>query len=229
MKGKTSGIIELLLSILVIVLFHFFYFKFLGLFGLHLKGIAYLIADTIKYALMSVIIFFIYYKYIVHGHRQYNKTFLNNLIYSVATFIFLIVITIVLHDLLNSIGASKGLKVGYYFVDYFHQKFTLTFILNFLKNVIFIPFLLCVIFPLGFSSIFKKNFTASILCGLTYGILYGLSRGGTFESALFYSITPGVIMMTLTYLYKANKNIFAVIVTYIIYVLFGVFLINYII
>lgn len=229
MKGKTSGIVELLLSILVIIIFHFFYYRFLGLFGFHPKGTIYLIMDTIKYALISVIIFFIYYKYIIHGHRQYNKTFLNNLIYSVATFIFLIVITIVLHDLLNSIGSAKGLKVTYNFVDYFHQKFTLTFVLNFLKGVIFIPFLLCVIFPLGFSCIFKKNFTASIISGLTFGILYGLNRGGTFETALFYSITPGVIMLTLTYLYKANKNIFAVIITYIIYVLFGLFLINYIV
>lgn len=231
MKSKTSGIIELLLSILVILLFHFFYFKVLALFGLHFKigKTAYLIADTIKYALISIIVFFIYYKYIVHGKKQYGKTFLNNLIYSIATFIFLIVITIVLHDLLNSLGNPKGIKIGYYFVDYFHQRFSLEFILNFLKNVIFIPFLLCVIFPLGFSTIFKKNATASILSGLVFGILYGLNRGGTFETALFYSLTPGVIMMTLTYLYKSNKNIFAVIITYIIYVLFGVFLINYIV
>lgn len=229
MKSRTTGIIELLLSILVIVIFHLFYFKFLGLFGLHLKGTAYLFADTIKYALMSIIIFFIYYKNIVHGQKQYNKTFLNNVIYSVATFVFLIVITIVLHDLLNNIGSSKEIKIGYYFVDYFHQKFSLVFVLKFLKNVIFIPFLLCVIFPLGFSSIFKKHASASIICGLTYGILYGLNHGGTFEVALFYSITPAVIMMTLTYLYKSNKNIFSVIITYIIYVLFGIFLINYIV
>lgn len=229
MKGKTAGLLELILSIIVIIVFHFFYFKLLSLFGLHLKGTAYIIADTIKYALMSVIIFFIYYKYIVHGQRQYNKTFFNNIIYSVATFIFLIVITIVLHDVLNNLGSSKGINIGYNFVDYFHQKFTLEFILKFIKNVIFIPFLLCVIFPLGFSCIFKKFFSASLISGLTYGILYGLSYGGTFETTLFYSVTPAVIMMTLTYLFKANKNIFSVIVTYIIYVLFGLFLINYIV
>ena len=160
MKGKTSGIIELLLSILVIVLFHFFYFKFLGLFGLHLKGIAYLIADTIKYALMSVIIFFIYYKYIVHGHRQYNKTFLNNLIYSVATFIFLIVITIVLHDLLNSIGASKGLKVGYYFVDYFLP----------LELLVLLPLLLLLVFGFPLLHLECNFYTIPIMCNISFRI-----------------------------------------------------------
>ena len=90
------------------------------------------------------------------------------------------------------------------------------------------PFLLCVIFPLGFSNVVKKNGTATLLSGLTYGILYGISLNTSFEVALFASIIPAIVIALLTYLYKTNQNIWSVIITYISYVLFGIFAINYI-
>jgi uncharacterized membrane protein (UPF0136 family) len=85
-----------------------------------------------------------------------------------------------------------------------------------------------VIFPLGFSRIFKKNGSASIVSGLTYGIIYGISLNTSFEVALFSSLTPAIVVALLTYLYKTNQNIWSVIITYICYVLFGIFAINYI-
>ncbi len=228
MKNNMKGIIQLALSILIFILFHFFYWKVLGLFGFYPEGMIYEIMNFIKYTLITVIVFVIYYGNIKHGQSRFNKTLLNNIIYSVACFVFLIIITIILHEVLNYIGSSRGIKIGYNFTNYFNQKFTLSFALNLIIECIFIPFLLCVVFPLGFSNIFKRSGTASILSGLTYGVIVAISYNSSFEYALYHALTPAAVMMLLTYLYKTNQNIASVIVTYIMYVLIGVFAINYI-
>lgn len=228
MKGKAGGIIQLLLSILVMFLFYKFYFKIFGVFGIKFSGTAYEIADFVRHILVAVIIFVIYYKNIKAGQNKFNKTFLNSLIYSVACFVFLIIITILVNKLVNYIGNPRGIVIGYNFTNYFDNHFNLKFALNFIEDAILIPFLLCILFPLGLSNIFKKEGTASIACGLIYGILYGVSLNTSFQMALFQSITPALIMVMLTYLYKTNHNIWSVVITYICYVLFGIFAINYI-
>ena len=118
--------------------------------------------------------------------------------------------------------------MSYGFTNYFTKQFTLSFALNLITECAFIPFLLCVIFPLGFSNIIKRSGTASIIAGLVYGIIYAISLNASFEYALFHALTPACIIMLLTYLYKTNQNIWSVIITYAFYVLFGIFAINYI-
>ena len=61
MKGKVGGIVQLLLSILVIFLFHNLYFNILGVFGFHFTGISYEIVNFIKYLLVCIIVFVIYH------------------------------------------------------------------------------------------------------------------------------------------------------------------------
>lgn len=229
MKSKTMGIVQLALSILIFVLFHFFYWKILGLFGLHFSGIAYEIANFVKYLLITLIVFVVYYKNIKAGKNKFNKTFLNSFIYCLACFVFLIVITILLHNFLNYIGNPRGISIGYDFTNYFKHKFTLSFALNFIVDCIFVPFLLCVIFPLGFSNIIKRSMSASFTSGLVYGIIYAIGLNSSFEYALFHALTPACLIMLLTYLYKTNQNIWSVIITYVCYVLFGIFAINYIV
>lgn len=229
MKSKTLAIIQLVMSILLYVLVDGYFFKVLGLFGLHFKGLAYEIANTIKYLLITLVIFVIYYKNIKAGKTKFGKTWINSLIYCVACFVFLILVTIVLHDFLNYIGNPRGISIGYKFTNYFDNRFTLSFALNLVVECIFMPFLLCIIFPLGFSNVIKKSSTASLVSGLTYGIVYGVMLHTSFENAIFYSLTPAILVALLTYLYKTNQNIWSVIVTYICYVLFGIFAINYIV
>ncbi len=229
MKGKTMGIIQLGLSILIMFLFNTFYWKVLSLFGLHLTGIAYTIANFIKHLLVCLIVFAIYYRNIKAGKNKFNKSFLNSFIYCVSCFVFLLVITIILHELLNYIGNPRGIKINYSFHNYFATKFTLDAALNLVVDAVFMPFLLCVVFPLGFSNIFKHSTSASMLAGLTYGVIYAIGLNANFEYAIMHALTPALIVVMLTYLYKNNQNIWSVIITYICYVLFGVFAINYII
>ena len=229
MKGNTKSIIQLALSILVFVLFHFFYWKVFSLIGLHFTGMMYEIMNFIKYLLISVIVFVIYSGNIRAGQSRYKKAMLNNIIYSVACFVFLIIVTIVLHDVLNYLSTSTGVKVGYHFTNYFQSKFTISFALNLVVECVFIPFLLCVIFALGFSNLFKGSGSAAFMSGLTYGIIYALGLNTSLLSAFIQSLTPSVIVFLLTYLYKTNNNIWSVIITYSIYVLAGIFAINYIV
>ena len=74
MKDKTMGIVQLILSILVILLFNEFYFKVLSLFGLHFSGTAYVVANFIKHLLITLIVFAIYYRNIKTGKNRFSKT-----------------------------------------------------------------------------------------------------------------------------------------------------------
>lgn len=224
MKNKTSGLIQLILSILVIVLFHLFFHRVISVVGLsHLSSS---IVNFIQYLLISIIVFIIYKGNINAGKNRFNKNFFSNLIYCVSCFIFLVVVTILLHKGLNYVGANFGVSVPYTFTNYFSKKFTVDFIFNLITECIFLPFLLCVIFPLGFSNVFKGVGSASAISGITYGILIALQKSASFEYALFTSITPAVVVIVLTYLYRLNNNIWSVIVTYSIYVLLGIFALN---
>ena len=223
MKSKIMSVLQLILSIAVIVLLNMFYFRILGIFHLKFSGDEYLIANTIKYLLMSMIIFIIYHKEIKSGKNKFNRQLLNSVIYSVACFVFLVVITIVIREALKYFGHDPM----YHFTNYFNQSFTLNFVLSFIINCIFIPFLLCIVFPLGFSNIFRKHLTASFTSGICYGIYYGIMLKTSFDVAIYAALTPAVIVGLLTYLYKTNKNIWSVIITYISYVLLGVFVVQY--
>lgn len=221
------GVIQLILSIVVILLFGSFYWKVLSLLGLHFKGNALTIANFVKHLLVTLIVFAIYYRNIKAGKNKFGNSMLNNIIYSVSCFVFLVVVTIVLTTVLNYLGNPRGITVPYRFTDYFHTTFTLDSALNLIVDAIFTPFLLCIVYPLGFSNIFKKSSSASWLAGITYGIIYAIDLHTSIERALFLALTPAMLVVLLTYLYKTNHNIWSVIITYICYVLFGVFAINY--
>lgn len=229
MKNKTMGIVQLVLCIVIIMLFNAFFFKVLSLVGLTFSGDARVIANFIKHLLVTIIVFVIYYRNIKAGKNRFGKTWLNSFIYCVSCFVFLLVVTVLLHKLLNYLGNPRGIHIPYNFTNYFSTKFTISSALNLIVDAIFLPFLLCVVFPLGFSNILKKSGTASVLAGITYGIVYAIDLNTSIEGALFLSLTPAVLVMLLTYLYKTNQNIWSVIITYICYVLFGVFAINYIV
>ena len=225
-KGTGKGIIQLGLSILSMVLFQMFYFKVLSFFGLHLTGMAYEIADLIKYVLVALIVVIIYHGNIRTGRNKFNKSFLNSIIYAVACFVVLVLITIGIHELLNKFC---HVSVGYSFTNYFNQTFSVGLVFKLIKEVVILPFLLCIIFPLGFSNIIKNSFGASLIAGLTYGIINALGLHVDLQTAIYMSITPALVVFSLTYLYKANNNIWSVYITYVLYILFGTFAIGYLV
>lgn len=223
-KGTGKGIIQLALSILIMVLFQLFYFKVLGFFGLHFSGMAYEIADLVRYIIVTVIVFIIYSGSIKSGRSKFNNSLLNSIIYAIACFIVLILITIGIHTLVNKFS---GVVLGYSFTNYFKITFDIGLVFKIIKEVIIIPFLLCIIFPLGFSNIIKSRFAASLMASLTYGIIYGILLHAPLDSVIYSCITPALVVFSLTFLYKENNNIWTVYITYVLYVLFGTFAINY--
>ena len=223
-KGTGKGIIQLALSIAIVVIFQLFFFKVLSFFGVHLSGMAYEIADLVRYVIATLIIVIIYHGNIRAGRRGFNKNFLYSLIYAIACFVVLVLITIGIHTLVNK---YSGVHIDYSFTNYFVKTFEIGLVFRIIKEVIIMPFLLCIIFPLGFSNIIRNSFAASLISGLTYGIIYAIGLHTSFESAIFLSLTPALVVFSLTYLYKANNNIWTVYITYVLYVLFGSFAINY--
>jgi len=224
MKNKIGGIVQLALSILIFVLFHFFYFKLINLFNLKLSKE---IVTFIGYLIVCIIIFVIYYRNIKAGQHKFKSTLLNSVVYSIACFAVLIVATVLIHKFLEYLGTPKGINVDYNFTNYFDKPFNLSSALNLIEDIIFKPFLLCVIFPLGFSNIFKGTKTSMIISGSAYALLTVLYSHYTIEGAIYALLTPFVIVMLLTYLYKTNNNIWTCFITYCMYVLFGTFLIQY--
>lgn len=228
-KTSGKGLVELFLSIGIILIFHFFYFKVLSMIGINFSGISYEIANFIKYLLMCFIIFGIYHGKINSGKSKFNKSIFNSLIYSIACFIVLIIITVLLHRVLNAFTEVTGFTHVYNFSNFFNRQFSITTILSLVIEVIFIPFLMCVIFPLGISNVIKAKGSAALLSGILYAIFYIVINysGISIMYAILTSIIPAVVMIFLTYLYKTNGNIWTVIVTYSMYLLFGIFAINY--
>ena len=224
MKDRIGGIIQLALSILTFILFNMFYFKLINLFNLKISTD---ILKFIEYLLISIIVFIIYFKEIKAGQHKYKSTLLNSVVYSIACFAVLNVGTVLIHKFLEYVGTPKGITVEYGLTNYFTKTFTLSSALNLIENAILIPFLLCVIFPLGFSNIFKGTKTSMIISGSAYALLTVLYSHYTIEGAIYALLTPFVIVMLLTYLYKTNNNIWSCIITYCMYVVFGIFLIQY--
>jgi len=225
-KGTGKGIIQLGLSILIMVLFQMFYFKVLSLVGLKLEGMAYEIADLIRYVLVALIVVIIYHGNIKSGRSRFDKSILNSIIYAISCFIILVLITIGIHELINKFA---HVVIGYSFTNYFDLTFSVGLIFRLIKEVIIIPFLLCIIFPLGFSNIIKSSVGASLFAGITYGVINALLLHTDLQNAIYLSVTPALVVFSLTYLYKANNNIWTVYITYVLYVLFGTFAIGYLV
>lgn len=223
MKGKTAGFIKLIISIGLMLLFHYFYFDILSLIGIKLSGNMIDVANLIKYLLLACITFGMYFTTIKSSRNRYDKSFFSSILYSLVCLVFLVVVTILVNQGLKSMGKP----IPYMFTNYFNIPLSIGYICKFVSEVILIPFILVMIFPLGFSQSIKNGLTASILAGLSYGIVYGLLNSLSLEVMLTNCITPAIIIAFLTGLYRNIKNIWTVYITYACYILFGIFILGY--
>lgn len=223
MKSKTAGFIRLIISIVLLLVFHYFYYDILSLIGIKVNGDIKVITDLIKYLLLASITFGMYFTSIKSGRNRYEKSLFSSILYSVVCLVFLVVITILVHEGLKKIGKP----IPYMFTDYFNIPLSMNYIYKFASEVILMPFILVMIFPLGFSQSFKSSFTASLLAGLSYGILYGFLNNLSLNAMLLNGITPAIIIAFLTGLYRNTKNIWTVYITYSCYILFGIYILGY--
>lgn len=224
MSKKTVGILQLLGSIGIIILFHYFYPEVIKWLGITSKTSNIIV--FFEYLLISFCIYIVYRSNLHSGRNKFSKTMLNSLIITVACFIFLIFVTIILSK--GSYSLFK-INISYPFSDYFKTKMTLNSALGLIINCFFKPYLLCMIFVLGISNVIRKSWSSAFISGISYAIYYGILLKTTFKVAVLSSIIPGVVFVLLTYFYKTNKNIWSTIIIYILYVLFGSLIINYII
>lgn len=209
MKGGSSGLGKLLLSSLIILVVYYFYFRIIDT-----SIMGYDIAKFLEYVLVSILIFLIYRKD-MKKISGYGKGIINTIIYSASCFLCLVIITVVL---------NKSFNIPLNLTNYLNVNYSLGSILTIIEECFLVPFLLCAIFVLGFSKIFKKTLIACIASAVCYGVLVGVTS--TFSIGL---VLPVIMMMLFSLLYRTCRNIWPVMITYSMYLLFGVFAINYII
>lgn len=222
-KEDAKSIFQLILSIAIYYIVDNYFFYLLDKIGVNLSGDTYLIASSLRYLLVGIIIYFIYRANIHASKSKFGRTWVLSVIFSVGAFVLLVFANFILHKI---VGIFYELD-GYGFINYFNKSFTFESILDLITNVIFKPFIMVVIFPLGVSNIIKNVNTSSILSGVLYGILIGIGLNLPIEATIFAVLIPSLIMMIITYLYKANQNIWMIYVSFVLYIGLGFYVLRY--
>jgi len=222
-NDSVKGIIQLVLAVLFCYAFEHFFFWALGKIGLHFSGDMYLIMNTIKYAILCVIVYIIYQSKIKSSKNKFNKSIITSAIFSIGSFVLLVFVNFILHKAIGTVHALDG----YGFSDYFSQSFNLGLALNLIVNVIFKPFLLVVVFCLGVSNIVRKVWPCSILAGILFGLFYAFNLNASIETAFWLSIIPSCVVLLSTYFYKTTQNIWMVYISYVLYIGCGIFVLRY--
>lgn len=224
MKNESiKGLLKLIISILIYYLIDNYFLYVLGLIGIKSSNSNILIFNTIKYIIIVLLVYLIYHGAINGSKNKFGKSKIMSIIFSLGSFVLLVFINSLLHKFLPSIGINVS---GGEFISYFDNTFNLNSALSLFIDVILKPFLLVVIFPLGFSNVIKNISGASFLSGFVYAIVYGISLHTTFENAFLIVLIPSIIIVILTYLYKSSNNIWMVYISYALYIMFGIYIIG---
>ena len=222
-KENAKSIFQLVFSIAVYYIIDNYFFYLLNKIGVNLSGDTYLFASMLRYVLAAIIIYFVYRPNIHASKSRFGRTWVLSVIFSVGAFVLLVFANFILHKLVGIFCDYDG----YGFVNYFGSSLSLESTLELITNVILKPFLMIVIFPLGVSNVIKTVNASSVLSGLLYGILIGISLHTSFEATVFTVLVPSLIMMIITYLYKANQNIWMIYVSYVLYIGLGFYVLRY--
>ena len=98
MKNESvKGIIQLVLGVLLCYVFENYFFILLGKVGLHFSGDLYIIMNTVRYAIMCVIVYIIYQSKIRSSKNKFNKSIITSAIFSIGSFVLLVFVNFILH------------------------------------------------------------------------------------------------------------------------------------
>jgi len=182
------------------------------------------IITFIKYLLIVILIYIINRDALnIKAYNSKNKR-VTNLIFSIGLFVILVLINFLIHMITKEIGTFI---TPYGFNNYFPSIFNLSSALNLIVECILIPFLVIVVFPVNFGKAIKKEFTSVVLSGICYGLFLGLPMHLGFMETLSLVLTPSIIIMFLTYIYRHNRNAWILIISFILYKMLGVYIMRY--
>ena len=218
-----KGILQLVFSILIYYFVDNYFFYVLSKFNINPTGDAYTFYYLGKYLLIGLFIYFIYMSEIKDSRHKYAKNKFMGIIFSIGAFVILVFVNFLLNKLIGLVHEP----LGYGFVNYFNNDFSLSFIINMIIDIIIRPFIVIIIFPLGVSNIIKNTNTASLLSGVLYGVLLAIGLHLSIGETIFTVLVPSIIMMLITYLYRANQSIWMVYISYMLYIGFGSFVLRY--
>lgn len=227
MKNAFVNIIKLLLSILIVLFIEEYFFKFTALIGLNLTKTN--IITFIIYIIEFVLICIIYGPEIRSAFAKYQNKLGSNFLYSVIAFIVLFITMMITSYIVKLIANNMNIPYeGLQFTNIFNKSFTFDLIITFIVSIIIIPFVKVTIFVLGINNLFTSKF-GIFVSGLSYALYKAFLIGGKFGNVFIACLDDFVLFVILSYIYRKNSNIAFSIITFILYELLSVLLINKII
>ena len=230
MSRKLKAFIGIILSIIVLIFFEEYVYKFFYLIGVNISGLSYILQLIISFAIKLIMCFIIYLLF-KKDFRKRKSTF--NLIKDTFLFIILlIVITLVMYVfnryIVTYIGDIFNVKVlGIDFYNIFNKTISLELILKIIINYIFNPFLYCTVIILNADKLCSRNDTFMLVSGLIALIVNCLIIRGTVGFAIINSLGMLLMFSILAYLKRKINNIWFVIILYSLYLVSSMFIINY--
>lgn len=224
MKKAFINIIKLLLSIVIVLFIEEYFFKFAALIGLTLTKTTFV--TLIIYIIEFVLIFIIYGEELRSAFSKYRSKIGNNLLYSTIAFVVLFIAMMITSYIVKII--ANGMNVvyeGLQFTNVFNKPFTLDLIITIIVSILIIPFVKVTIFVLGINNLFTSKF-GIFISGLSYALYNAFLMGGKLASVFVACLDDMVLFVILSYIYRKNDNIAFSIITFILYELLSILLMN---
>ena len=224
MKDVFVNLIKLSLSILIVLFVETYFYKLLGLIGIHLAKSA--IITLIIYIIEFILIYIIYGREVSSAFSKYQNKFGNNVLYTIISYIVIFIAMMITNYILKIIANNINLPYhGLNFTNIFDKTFNFDFIVTFLINIIIIPFVKIAIFVLGINNLMKGK-SGIFFSGFIYALYEAFLIGGTFGNVFIDVVDEFVLFILLSYIYRKNSNIAFSIITFIFYELFSALLIT---
>ena len=230
MNKKISGFIGILLSLLVLIFFEDYFYKFIGSIGINIQNININLQLIINFSVKLIMCFIIYFMYKGDFKKKHGKLnfFRNILVFSISLIVLTLIMYLFNKYIVSYLGELFNIKVIYSdFYNIFNKVINLELVLKIINDYIFIPYLYCSVIILTADKLCSRKETFLLLSGSIALIVNALILRGTVGFAIINSLSIFLMFSILAYLYRKENSIWFSIILYSLYLIFNVFIMNY--
>lgn len=230
MKKKLSGLLNIILSIIVVVYFESLAYKILNLIGININNYSNIIRMIINLLIKLIMCFIIY---IIFKREHRGRRGNDNLIKTIFVFVICLISVVVgmylFGYVVNFIGDIFNIEViESNFYNIFNKRLNFALIIKIINDYVINPYLYCTIIILSADKLTRRTDTCIVLSGLLAGIIYALSLSGTLGFVIINSLNMFLLFSILTFIYKKHFSIYFIITLYGFYLISNMFILNYI-
>lgn len=230
MKKKLSGLLNIILSIIVVVYFESLAYKILNLIGININNYSNIIRMIINLLIKLIMCFIIY---IIFKREHRGRRGNDNLIKTIFVFVICLISVVVgmylFGYVVNFIGDIFNIEViESNFYNIFNKRLNFALIIKIINDYVINPYLYCTIIILSADKLTRRTDTCIVLSGLLASIIYALSLSGTLGFVIINSLNMFLLFSILTFIYKKHFSIYFIITLYGFYLISNMFILNYI-